>query len=257
MNQFFRLKKYLKYQWQAKTKYYLHSPFVYQFYLNVLEGENDAQLDAINALRNELSKNNTAVSIEDFGTGNQSSRTISEIESQVVVQPKYGKMLYRLVKYFNSVSILEIGTSIGISSSYLALANPDAKIITLEGSQNLCDIAKANHGHLGIKNVQIITGDFDKTLPTLLQTANTFDLILFDGNHTKSATLNYFNQCLKTANENSVFIFDDIYWSKEMFDAWLEIKKHPQITLTFDLYQMGICFFKKEKLSKEDFVLRY
>ncbi|MDB5282278.1 MAG: class SAM-dependent methyltransferase [Bacteroidota bacterium] len=257
MNEFFRLKKFLKYQWVSKTKYYLHSPFVYQFYLNVLEGEMDEQLKAIRSLRNELGKSNAAIKIEDFGTGNSRQATIAKLETKVAVTEKYGTMLYYLVKYFHPKNILELGTSIGISSAYLALANPSARIFTLEGSQALADIAKTNHLQLGIKNVEIVTGDFAQTLPSQIQLQGQFDLILFDGNHTKSTTLNYFNQCLITAGENSIFIFDDIYWSEEMQEAWLEIKKHPQITLTFDLYQMGICFFKKEKLSKEDFVLRY
>ncbi len=257
MNEFFRFKYFLKYQWQAKTKYYLHSPFVYQFYLNVLEGKDDQQLKQIRNLRKVLAKDHTTIEIKELGTGKTSSKQISKLESEVAVREKYGALLYRLAQYFKVSSILEIGTSIGISSAYQALANNLAKVTSLEGAPDLIMLAKKNHSALNINNITINEGNFDLILPEYLKTQNTLGLVFFDGNHRKEATLNYFNQCLKKANDDSIFIFDDIYWSPEMFDAWQQIKAHPQITLTLDIFQFGICFFRKEKLAKEEFVLRY
>lgn len=257
MNFLFRFQQYIRYQWKSKTKYYLHSPFVYQFYLKVFEGNQDKQLQSIYAFRKGLRDNLSSIVVEDFGTGKSLSRTIAELECKVAVKEKYGELLYRLVKHFEPAIIVEIGTSIGISSAYMALANPSAKIISLEGSGNLIAKAKQNHVELGIKNIEIIQGNFDETLSSSLHKLSTADLILFDGNHTRAATLQYFHQCLTYVNEKSVFVFDDIYWSKEMNETWEEIKQHPQVTLTIDVYQFGICFFRKEKLAKENFVLRY
>jgi predicted O-methyltransferase YrrM len=257
MNQFFRLKYFLNYQWRAKTKYYLHSPFVYQFYLNVLEGHDDENLKSIRALRKELSTNHATVSVTDFGTGPNSALTISVLADIVAVRPKYGRLLYRLVKYFNPENILELGTSIGLSSAYMALANKHTAITSLEGSPSLIEVAKDNHAALGIQNTHIYQGNFDELLPVILQNKSSLGLVFFDGNHRKQATLNYFTQCLEKATPDSIFIFDDIHWSEEMHEAWTEIKAHPQITLTLDVFQFGICFFKKEKLAKEEFILRY
>ena len=257
MNQFLRLKYFLNYQWRAKTKYYLHSPFVYQFYLNVLEGQDDENLESIRALRKELSANHAIVSVTDFGTGANSALNISVLESIVAVRPKYGRLLYRLVKYFNPENILELGTSIGLSSAYMALANKHTDITSLEGSPSLIEVAIDNHAALDIQNVGLLQGNFDELLPSFLQDREHLSLVFFDGNHRKQATLNYFNLCLKKATPDSIFIFDDIHWSEEMHEAWSEIKAHPQITLALDLFQFGICFFKKEKLAKEEFILRY
>ncbi len=257
MNNFFRLKKYFDYLLKAKTKYYLHSPFAYQFYLNVLEGENDKNIYSVQSLRKILRKTEMTLSIEDLGTGKLLQRTIGDIERKVSVSNKYGALLYRLVKYFRFKNILEIGTSIGLSSSYMAVANAGARIISLEGSSDIAEAAKRNHALLQIKNIEIIIGNFNQTLSSSKLRFSTIDLIFFDGNHTKEATLNYFYQCLEKANENSVFVFDDIYWSEEMSEAWEQIIQHPQITLTIDVYQFGICFFRKEKLAKENFVLWY
>jgi len=257
MNVLFRTGKFANYLLNAKTKYYLHSPFVYQFYLNVLEGGDKPEFNQITSLRNELKRNKSQIPITDFGTGSSSSKSISEIESKVCIKHKYGKLLYHLVKYFNSQYILEIGTSIGISSSYLALANPATKIISLEGSPAIAEIAKQNHLKLKIENVEVMIGNFNDTLSLALEKFPKLDLIFFDGNHTKQATLKYFELCLQKASENSVFVFDDICWNEEMWEAWNAIKKNPNVTLTLDLYQFGICFFRKEKLAKEDFVLLY
>lgn len=257
MNAFFRLKEFLKYQQRAKTKYYLHSPFVYQFFLNVLEGKEDEALKKISSMRKNLRNDNRIISLSDFGTGNSSSQKISTLEKKVAVRKKYGALLYHLVKYFQPSTILELGTSIGLSSSYIALANPNAKIISLEASAQLIDEAKKNHHTLRIKNAKIISGEFDASLPKAFGEFSTLDFTFFDGNHKKEATLKYFEQCLLKANEHSVFVFDDIYWSEEMRSAWEEIKLHPSVTLTIDVFQFGICFFRREKLAKENFMLRY
>ena len=87
-----------------------------------------------------------------------------------------------------------------------------------------------------------------------LKEHNQLDFVFFDGNHKKKPTLSYFKQCLEVAHEDSIFIFDDIYWSTEMTEAWQEIKKHPKVTLSIDCFEMGIVFFKKEQ-AKEHFTV--
>jgi predicted O-methyltransferase YrrM len=174
-----------------------------------------------------------------------------------VLSHKYGRLLYALVKYLKPKNILEIGTSIGISSAYMALGNEQATITTLEGCPSLVKTAQQIHKTLNLHRIKIIEGEFSETLSKALTEMPTVDLVLFDGNHTLPATLYYFETCLPYASENTVFVFDDIYWSSEMCKAWEIIKKNKHITLTIDIYRLGICFFRKEKLVKEDFVLRY
>ena len=257
MHEFFRLQKWITYQWRAKTKYYLHSPFVYRFYLDVLEGKDDENMLAIRALRKELAHNNTLIQPEGFGAGEGGAWKISALESKVAVRPAYGKVLYYLVKKFRPAVILELGTSIGMGSAYLAMGNRAGRVITVEGSARLIEIATNNHTKLNLENIETINGNFDDCLDEVLDSIQTPDMVFLDGNHRKDATLQYFEKCLARANENSVFIFDDIYWSPEMNEAWKEIKRHPKVKLTLDIYQLGICFFMPAKLAKEDFMLRY
>jgi predicted O-methyltransferase YrrM len=257
MNIVFRIKKYLAYLVAAQTKYYLHSPFVYQFYLHVLEGEKPGTLTAIELLREQLKKDKTPVAIADYGTGTQPTRTVATIAGRVTINPKYGLLLYRLVSYFKPAHVLELGTSVGLSSSYMAVAGNGVKVTTLEGAPSVADIARRNHQQLQLNNVEVITGRFDEILLPVLAKMPTVDLVFFDGNHTEEATLAYFETCMQYVNEHSIFVFDDIYWSPGMHNAWQKIKSDPRVRLTLDVYQFGICFFNKEKLAKEDFVLLY
>ena len=84
----------------------------------------------------------------------------------------------------------------------------------------------------------------------------TIDLAFIDGNHLEVPTITYFKECLHYANNDTLFIFDDIHWSQGMENAWENIKKHPKTTVTIDLFFVGIVFIKSE-LSKEHFTIRF
>ncbi|MBP6733051.1 MAG: class I SAM-dependent methyltransferase [Chitinophagales bacterium] len=257
MQQLFRIKMFLQYAIKAKTKYYLHSPFVYQFYLHVIDNRNDFKLQPLVELRRQLSKDATPVIIDDLGAGNNTQKTIKQMEAGVAIPHQFGTLLCSLVKYTQPATIIELGTSIGISSAYMAYGNERANVFTMEGAPAVANVARQTHNLLGLKNIEVITGSFEVELPQLLNRQHGPALVFFDGNHTLAATLNYFELCLAQATEDSVFVFDDIYWSEDMFAAWQQIKAHPRVKLTIDVYRFGICFFKKDKLAKEDFVLWY
>lgn len=252
-----RIKSFLQYQCLAQTKYYIHSPFVYQFYLYVLERKQDFLLDKISSARSALRCNTDIIFQTDLGTGKSSERKVSVLESKVAVKEKYGEVLFRLAGYFKPETIIELGTSIGISSAYLALGNSSSKVVTLEGSSELVDKAKSFHCSLGTNNVEYLEGNIDAVLPNLLSSLPQVDLVFVDGNHSKEATLRYFKMLLPKTDRNSIIVFDDIYWSGEMTDAWNEIKTYPSVKLTLDIYQFGIVFFRTENVERENFRLRY
>jgi len=181
---------------------------------------------------------------------------VRTIAKRFSVSPDYGRLLFRLSRYFHPRLTLELGTSLGISTSYLALGNPEGRIITVEGCPEISNEAQQNFETLGIRNIDQRTGNFDQLLPGILSEFNHFDMIFIDGNHRKDATMNYFHQCLQHIDTGSVLIFDDIHWSGGMEESWLEIKHHPRVKVTIDLFQMGLVFFREE-LSKEDFILRF
>jgi predicted O-methyltransferase YrrM len=246
----------------AKTKYSIHSPFVFDFVTNVLEQKKvkNEQLNNIEKLRKELSSSKKEIEVHDFGAGSDFKKTntkkISEIVRNSTKSRKYANLLYRIITHYKTQNILELGTSAGLTSMYLSAPTCVNNLFTVEGCPETAKLAEDNFKKLNIKNIKQIIGNFDNVLPDILKQYPNFDFIFFDGNHTKEATLRYFGQCLSFISNESIFVFDDINWSKGMKDAWNSIKEHNVTSVTIDLFFIGIVFFRKE-LSKENFVIRY
>ena len=255
--------RYLKYLTKAKSKYHIHSPFVFELITRVIENEfaYPEYLKA-EATRQEMLNNHSSIEVVDFGakSGNKSYtssfKKISEIAKNSAIAPKYGQLLYRLVKHFEPQTILEIGTSLGISTIYQALASPQSKLFCIEGCANTAEKAQENFNKLRLNNIELNIGNFDSLLPVILKKIKTIDFAFIDGNHRKEPTINYFEQCLPLTTNNSVLIFDDIHWSEGMEEAWNHIIANSKVTLSIDLFFMGIIFFKKE-LCKQDFIIRH
>lgn len=261
MRQMRQALKYLNYWQGAKTRHAVHSPFVYELASVVFKKAKRKQAHApIEALRKQLLTDNRAIDVVDFGAGSKvnssNQRRIAEIVKTSSIRPKYGRLLHELAAHLCPSTVLEVGTSMGFATMYLSTAAPGAKVYTMEGSSKIAELALANFDKLDIRNIQLEVGPFDTTLPELLEKTGPLDMVFFDGNHRKKATLDYFEWCLEKASKDAVFIFDDIYWSGEMEEAWKTIKKHPEVSVTIDLFQMGMAFFRPGQ-AKQDFILRY
>jgi predicted O-methyltransferase YrrM len=152
-------------------------------------------------------------------------------------------------------NIIELGTCLGITSIYLQNAAPNATLYTLEGCPQTAGIANQSFNKAGLNNIELTTGNFDNTLPGVIASLDKLDFVFVDGNHQKQATLNYFEWCLPKVHDGTLLIFDDIYWSEGMKEAWAQIKAHPEVTVTIDLFWIGLVYFKKDQ-AKEDFVIK-
>ena len=260
LKRFYILISFIKFYFSAKTKYRVHSPFVFEFVNMVLEDDrNYYAFESVESLRKLLKQNNKNLEINDLGAGSltttKTSRTIKSIASTALSSPLSCKFLFKIVNFIKPKTILEMGTSLGISTLYQRFAALNANLISLEGDDQIADQAEQNFKRLDIDTIKIIRGHFDKTLPQALQELEKLDYLFLDGNHRKKPTLDYFEECLKYSNESSVFVIDDIYWSKEMTEAWKKIKAHPKVTLSIDLFFMGLVFFRQENKVKEHFKL--
>lgn len=207
--------------------------------------------------RSELLKNPDIISITDYGSGSRvfksDKRRIKAIAKTSGTSLKNTKLLFRMVKYFKPKHSLELGTNLGIGTQAMALPNPDAHITTIEGCPEILKVATGKFSNKNLTNIHSIQGSFQDKIQEL--SPSKWDLIFFDGHHSKAATLTYFEMLLPNAHHNSIFIFDDIYWSKGMTEAWEIIKEHPQVTVTVDTFNWGIVFFRKEQ-RKEHFKIR-
>ena len=256
--------KYLNYYFSASNGkgHGIHSPFVFEFITEVLNDKTVyAAYNEVEELRWQLVKNKSILNIDDFGAGSSVSktnqRTIASIAKNAAKSKKFGQLLYRMVKFYQPQTILELGTSLGLTTSYLAKANMDSKVITLEGAKEIIAVAKENFNNLRVQNVEIAEGDFNKTLPTTIGQLSTVNLAFIDGNHRLQPTIQYFETVLTKTNNFSILVLDDIHWSKEMEQAWKYCKDHSSVTLSIDLFFIGILIFRKEIKEKQHFSIRF
>ncbi|MEJ7627202.1 MAG: class I SAM-dependent methyltransferase [Ferruginibacter sp.] len=256
-------RKYLNYYLSASNGkgHGVHSPFVFDFIKNVLTDKSEyPAYKEIEAVRKKLLHNKTFIQVEDFGAGSSviktNKRQISKIAATSVKPKKYAQLLYRLIKYYKPESCIELGTSLGITGAYLASAT-DKKLYTLEGSVAIAGIARETFDSLKLNNAELINGAFEATLPALLMKVKPVAFVFIDGNHRKLPTLHYFHELIRHSTPATILVFDDIHWSHEMEEAWMEIKEDPAVTLTIDLFFLGIVLLRKDFKVKQHFKIRF
>ena len=255
----FQIKSYLKFLWKSKNEHGVHSPFVFSLVTKCFyDNKQKTEYEVLQRYRNSLLENMNFIDVFDFGAGSKvfksNIRQISKIAKTAGITQKRTQLLFRIVNYFQPESILEIGTSLGLATSALSLGNPKTKIVTLEGCPNSLAVAKSQISYYKFKNIEFINTEFSCYL-NQIPSLGVWGLIYFDGNHQKQATLDYFELLLPTISNESIWIFDDIHWSKEMEEAWEIIQNHSKVTVTIDTFQWGFVFFRKEQ-EKEHFVIR-
>jgi len=259
-----RILNFSQYLLRAKNSYALHSPFVYQLYTQVITpNKNYYAFSQINALHQKLKSNQEVIQTLDLGAkgimktrGIYQEKIIAQIAKKTSVPQNIGKMLFQLVDFLQAKNIIELGTSLGISTAYLSKPSSESIIESFEACPNTAQIAKENLKSLGISNTNIHIGDIKDTLPQVLGKYKKIDFAFLDANHRYTPTMQYFEILLPKAHENTCLVFDDIYWSEEMQKAWEELKKTPKVTLSIDLYRVGLLFFRKKQV-KQDFTLYF
>ena len=238
-----------------------HSPFVFDFITKVLnDQENYPAYAPVEKLRRTLRRDPTLLRVEDMGAGSVYSttrtRSVASIARHAAKPQKLGQLLYRVARHYSPATILELGTSLGLSTAYLAAGAPQARLWTIEGAAAIADKAGANLSLLGSK-ADIITGNFDTVLPDLLPQIPPVELAFIDGNHRCEPTLRYFDVLLRHAAPACALIFDDIHWSAEMETAWNTIRNDPRVYLTIDLFFIGLVFRRDEFKVRQDFIIRF
>ncbi|MEA1886155.1 MAG: class I SAM-dependent methyltransferase [Bacteroidota bacterium] len=261
--EYYRIGRALKYFIFSRHRrgHGIHSPFVFDFINTVLRQDIPAEvIKTISELRKDMAESKEVLSVNDMGAGSQylssSSRSLSDLSRISSISKKYGRVLYNIAHSYNGNNILELGTSVGISTLYLGLGAPESKIISIEGCKTLSDRAKKNLKRCNIDNTDILTGDFDQQLAVVRDMGFSPSLVFVDGNHRKEPVLRYFAFLKELVTPDSVIIFDDINYSFEMIEAWNEIKSNSQVSVSIDIFQMGFVFFRGG-MVKLDFVIRY
>ncbi len=252
--------RYVKHFLQTGGRIHPESEQVHLFIKHVLHNTDPSpDFDTIEAVRKKLLTSNQEISITDLGAGSlanpSKTRSVRSIARTASTSQKYGRLLYHLIDYLKPMQMVELGTSLGISTLYQSLAYREGLLVTHEGCPETAAIAKKNFLNCG-GNIEIRIGDFSETLPKTLQQMGQFDYAFIDGNHQREAVLHYFDQCLRFKNEGTCMVFDDIHWSGPMEEGWSKIKSHPEVGCSIDLFQLGILFFDRSE-PKHHYKIRY
>lgn len=263
-NAFTLAKKYLNYLLTASNGkgHGVHSPFVYHFIEQILNDKKEyPAYKIIEQRRNELLRDSAIIEVEDFGAGSSiiksKKRVVKDIAASSLKNKKFAQLLYRMVVHYQPNNIIELGTSFGTTTSYLACANPAANVHTFEGAFSIANVAQQTFNQCTHGNVQLHLGNINETLPKHLQNITSFDFAFCDGNHQEQATIQYFEWLLQKTQDHSILVFDDIHWSAGMERAWDYIKQHEAVTLTIDLFFVGIVMVSKDFKVKQDFKVRF
>jgi predicted O-methyltransferase YrrM len=261
LQQLFQLKTFISYWLDAVDAHSLHSPFVFDFYTKVAKGKNCLSEDSsLKQIRTKLLSDHRVIGVEDLGAGStrlkKSARKISDIAATSLTPEKFSNLYNRIIKYYRCQHIVELGTSLGINSLYLAHAHDKCNVTTFEGSPPVSAIAKEIFQLARSKNIKLIEGNIDETLPVFIRSSEAIDFAFMDANHRFEPTLRYFELLIKKIHLNSIIIVDDIHYSEEMNSAWRDIQTHERVFCTLDLYRCGIVFFNPA-LNKQTFVLQF
>ncbi len=257
---FLRVKYAFGHFLKRKNRFRIHSPFVHRFIEHVLRPHTPDPAH-LAALRQRLLNDASTLSWQDLGAGHANqgggwvTKPVSALVRGVARGAAEGTFLMRLAAFLQPAQVLELGTHLGFSTLYLYAGHPGAKITTIEGGEAIAERAKSHFQEAGL-NATVLTGDFEQVLSDLDLSALRPDLVLLDGNHRKEPTLRYFHTLLPHLPDGACVVLDDIYWSEEMAMAWEAIKQHPEVTISIDLFKIGLCFIRRNQ-ARQEFVLRF
>lgn len=257
--------KYIQYWCRSSNSkgHGVHSPFVFSFITDVLNDKGAYYCyEPVEQLRAALKQDDTELEIADFGAGSRVNsskrRKVSSIASSALKPAKYSQLMFRMVNFYQPAVIVELGTSLGITTSYLANGNLKAAVTTMEGAPAVASVARNNFSRLQLENITLVEGNFDDTLAGVLnKLVAPVDFAFVDGNHRYKPTMQYFEQLLAMSADHTIIILDDIHWSNEMEQVWKEVQEHPAVTMTIDLFFIGIVLMRKEFKIKQHFSVRF
>jgi predicted O-methyltransferase YrrM len=258
---FFRLTRFLRYLVIARGRlgHGLHSPFVFDLVTRVFRNQTDPDtVLKIERVRKRMLADSRMVEITYPGTINLKNkfRKMSAIARTSPVPAKYGKLLAGMAKEFGGPQIVEFGTSMGISTMYLASPDSAVPVYSMERCIPLAKIAAENFRDEAIDNISLFTGDFEEGIKNITRLGIRPGLVFIDGNHRKEPLLHYFGRMTELSGNDTVIVIDDINYSREMSEAWNIIRQNEKVTLTIDVFRMGIVFFRKG-LTRSSYVIRY
>lgn len=241
---FHTITEYFKFLTKASNQHGVHSPFVYNLVTQCFYKKTAADLWNLFLISKQFLNTKTIRKVTN----------LHSISETVRISPKKVKLFIRLIAYFKPKNILEIGTSMGLGTAAIHIGNKNSSIISMESCPQRGKIVQELFKKNNFNTIHIVHGNWNENLSKVLKNQQ-FDFIYFNKHQTKKETLQCFNSCLNSINNDAIWVFNDIYKTREIQEAWTEIKNHPKVRVTVDVFFLGIIFFRKEQ-AKEHFKIR-
>ena len=282
----YRVSSWLKHQLTARNTggHGVHSPYLFEWVRMVMSDKNTYYVwDEIEEIRQEMLKDTRELEFVDYGSGgplptspskgrSANMRRVCDIAKGSLARRKEAQLLARLVGWLGrplltssprggigdeasedrkGLTIVELGTSLGVTTAYLAAMDSRNKVVTYEGCPAVAEVARANWEKLGLSNIACVVGEITvDSLQLAVDRLSGIDVAFIDANHTYEATLTYFNALASRVYEKSVVVVDDIHYNEDMEKAWKAICADERVMTTMDLYRMGLVFFDKHYWRK-------
>ena len=252
----------------------IHSPYLFRLVRFVLRDENAYYcFRDIERRREFLLACEDSLDVVDYGSagspeGLHVQRRVCDIAKNHLESARVGQVLFRIVNFLHEeekrpLNILELGTSLGITTAYLASPDSRNKVVTMEGSEAVLRVAQGVWKMLKLENIEWIHGNIDDTLYNIYRVQSSdvrvqsseakderIDLAFVDANHTYEATMRYADFLLNRLTEKGILVLDDIHYSEQMERAWSELKADPRVTTSMDLYHVGLLFVDTHYLKR-------
>lgn len=235
---------------RAKTAYSSQSPFLFGWHKKVLKAKppiDDLGWRMLVERLHATKQDTTEVLRTDHGATlyNNRLQTIGHIASSQVSSIDELAILFHSTQYVRPKSILELGTSLGFSAAALSLGFPSAKVETVEGDPAIAQWAKENHTLLDLDNIILHECTIADYLERKSLRGGQIDVLYMDGHHDGLATMTYFNNLLPFFSKKTVVIVDDILWSRDMHNAWEQLRKNPRVKASLAYERIGFLFFSE------------
>jgi len=256
---FFRISSYWNYLLHAQNNAYIHSPFVFDFYQNVVLGGQILDQDII-SYKTYLASNNTKLHLNTIGAkkGNTAkySRSVASHFQLTKTSKKEGALLFRIVSHYAIQNAIELGTSLGVSSLYIAKGNSHIKLKTIDFNTDTSEVLDQFLKNRSIQNIEIIIGTFEEQVARVAEQIKPIQLAYIDGDHSYEATIKNLDTISAHLDKTFFIVLDDIRWSKGMWRAWKQLIKNPLYNFTFDMGSIGVLIRIPNNATKQHYYLR-
>ena len=207
----------------------VHSPFVFDLITTVIEEKRFYYCyERLKLVRESLLENRDRVVFNNRGY------TVNEFLKRFCFSEREDMLLFRLANRFQPRTIYIHGCDLGLAPLYLTSWSEGAVCTVIESEPSLAAIAQktiVEHPSASI--------DFHTSFNPENTENRIFDFIVLG----KTFSIDAFESFLPYINDNSIIVISDIHSSEKNRKIWKRICVAPKVTVTIDLYSLGIVFF--------------